>query len=284
LVATSGPALVEFSVVTRFSLTWAASAVLLGGGVAYAQTIDSCQSSVGPHETGVLVADLTCSADSAGITILDRGTLDMQGHTLTRTTDGSGFSWRQGIRCVGFCTITSTTPQRGKIIGNSDPESIGIALDGTRARVSNVEISGFQLGISYPLPITEPPRKRLHIEGVTISAIESATRVFKVRGADINIGPTQRGIGGRVVKLDRLTCNGPTEYCVSGGKVRLREPDLTGATDGVRAARLIASDGSIVGNSVDLLTVKQPKLSNLMCDKSAQYDAPTESWGVCALD
>lgn len=216
---------------------------------AYLQEIASCDQNFPVLGKAKLTRDLDCSGAVLPNIVIDRGTLDLNGHTLVA---GSNY----GVFCSGNCKIvgpgvitgdgSGVGGGKGVSIRNVDiaVSSIGAAAGGGKIKLDHVTITGAVIGAI----------------GDTGAKIVDSTIMASVGG--VFSGGTNAG-----------------EPC-DKGSLLLRRSSVTGANP----ANCVGADPP--ANCVDVISCKRPKLSASTCGMSCQAGtgAPCTSWGLCSSD
>jgi len=260
------------------------------GAPARALDIAACGQSVPDGETGVLQADLDCSADpaEAAVTLGNASTLDMNGHAIV--AHDLGVSCGSDFHFVG-CTV------RGHGVapsGIGDLSGGGIAGASRRVTVSDVTIHDVASGgivVNQSLAATNVTVLRAGWTGIAANKKLTATNVVASDNASFGIdSPRVRGTN--------VTANGNTfsgvscRRCVLTGLVANGNgfnPFAVGAGAGVQGVRATLLNSTITGNAVDgvpvdIDTFGRPHLVGTTCDHSRQRKDTSRSWGVCQLD
>jgi hypothetical protein len=273
------------------NLALAIAAWLLVVPTAHASDIVACGQVVADGDTGVLQADLDCSADpgEAAVTLGNRSTLDMNGHAIIARFVGVLCTDTPRARCAvrGHGVMPSGT---GKLSGGD----YGIGSGGSRVTVTDVyvhDVGSTGIVANKQLMLTNVVVRRAHtgIDGgahVTATNVTASENEYfgitasRIAGSDITAsGNGYSGVDCQRCVLTRLTAigNGFTDVPVgigagvSGTSVRLVDGNLTGnVVDGVVP--------------VDVDTFRFPRLRNTTCDHSRQRGEPGSSWGLCAAD
>lgn len=252
-----------------------------------AADITACGQEVPSGEIGLVQTDLVCGGPYA-VSLRNRSVLDLQGHSITSVD-------ADGIRCDDFrpsyrCTVTSSGSP-GTLVGEGGHVGIGAF----QLNVNNVAINGFDvawLGHSW----TGPARGRVRASGVTLT--QNGTAMSYWRHAVLeNSTVSDNGVGidaDKSVKVTNVTASNNYLTGVSGK--RIRGDALTalgnGATHpadrvpGVSANRVLLSNSTVTGSSVDIVSRRRPVLVATACDRSTGLPRipDLQPWGVCALD
>jgi hypothetical protein len=260
---------------------------------AYALDITTCDVTVPDKEIGVLQADLDCSESPANchhITLGQRSTLDLNGHSIIASTDSISVACPLARRCV----VLGPGDLSGGLGGIYAPKHL---------TVSNVTIHdtafGVQSGSEGMLRINA-----VHVSGALQTGV-SGGRIF----ADDVSASGGGGTGIRAfgpLRATNLVANdnggagieAAAPYSISGlvannnGQVPNRE-----------GAGLMAfnkgklTNATLTGNSysnpelgplaVDIFASRPPKVFGVTCDHSLQFVTLSQAgapWDICALD
>jgi hypothetical protein len=263
----------------------------LSGSPARALDITTCGQSVPDEDTGVLQADLDCSADptEAAVTLGKSSTLDMNGHAIIARV--------VAVTCGSDARAPSCTI-RGHGVAPSGVGDIsggaGIVGAPRRVTVSDVtvhDVAGGGIVVNQSLIATNVTVLRAGWTGISANKKLTATNVVASDNASFGIdSPRIRGT--------TVTANGNTFSGVSGRRCIITglvangnglNPYSTGAGAGVQAVRATLLDSTLTGNAidgvpVDVETFGRPRLAGTTCDHSRQHGDPSRSWGVCQLD
>src|SRR5262249_1920173 len=111
--------------------------LFLAGRAALAFDIFSCPASIPADDTGTLQNDVSCVGASVGVHGAARGTLDMNGHTIT--DGGTGGS---AVKCEGrHCTVKGPGEITGGPFGG-----VEVAIN-TRLTINDVNVHGVDNGL-----------------------------------------------------------------------------------------------------------------------------------------
>jgi len=246
---------------------------LLGGGTSRALDISSCDQSVAANDTGVLQADLTCSAQT-GVTLGQGATLQMNGHSITGDLNTLGYV---GAYCSGG---------RCRIEGPGEFSLFAVALTMGRG---TMELSDLDLHDNVDAAVVGTFRvvannvtchdnaqclvaRSLRATGFTATGHSSAAITVgkSIRGSDLNVSNNAREgiVTGRFSVVDlTATGNGYAALVANAGGT-LTDSTLTG-------------NGTLVGGT-DLATEGRPRLVNTTCGHSSDQHGGT--WGICTND
>jgi hypothetical protein len=254
------------------------------GRITLAFDILSCGELIPERDTGVLVSDIDCGgAFDYGVGVLDRGTLDMNGHVI------KGVYGAAVVACLGrHCTVRGP----GEI---ADSSSDGVSLTGLATlTIGDVDIHGVRTGIVGD-DVGVPSHTRVIATNVTLTNnLAGMLFVGTLKGDDIVA--SNNGFGGLTVErrliATNVTTNGNGVSGVSGPRLHVRVTGLTanGNHDcGMLATSARLQDSTLTGNNgfargVDLATVRRPRLTNVTCVKSGKIGDPGNNWGVCSGD
>jgi hypothetical protein len=242
-------------------------------------------------ETGVLQADLDCSADpaEAAVTLGNRSTLDMNGHTIVAREIGVSCGSEFGFsRCEvrGHGVAPSGV---GELSGGA-----GIVAADKRVIVSDVyvhDVAGGGIVVNQRLALTNVTVIRAGWSGIVANKRLTATNVEasdndsfgidapRVTGSNVTAnGNRFSGVSCRRCVITGLTANGNgvTDIAV-------------GAGGGLQGGGALLIDSTLTGNvvdgvPVDIDTFRRPHLVNTTCEHSRRRADPSTSWGVCSAD
>lgn len=271
-------------------LVGSAVAVLFFAGPALAFDVTACGQAVPPGEEGVLMADLVCDRLPQGnppaVTVGSRGTLNLNGHTITAPHNTAVTANTGGISVLG----------PGELTGNS------IAIQGFGPlTVTNVSIHDNQVGI-----ITDLDSRRGTVRATNVSIMNSID--------DFGNGGPGLGLQANTVIADGLTVTNATFDGLFIRRIRGRNviasdnghghpicgglgfgivadtvhlANLTAQNNGsagvIANKRLILRDSTVTGNTgeftcnIDVFAERRPDLRNTICGKS-------NGWHVCQND
>jgi hypothetical protein len=299
-------------------ISLSSGALLLLATPVFAVDIVTCGQIVPPSETGVLVADLDCSASAEpfSVTLRSEAILDLNGHTLTGPPAGEDSSSAAAVRCdpaeetcvssrcVNYCvdsnkpcTVTSSTGM-GTIVG-----STGIVAD--RSLVAgNLHVTaantGIILGYRGRLRATN-----LLLDGdasVSIRAVPLSLCADVYKGGKLALeNVTVSGGGVMVAYQGKITARDLLIQDNATGGISTERLTLTRATVrdnggiGVLADRMRLSDSEVTGNlylgsPMDVATGgggQMPSLRDTTCDRSGKFNYNFDyagTWGICAGD
>jgi hypothetical protein len=270
--------------------------VLLHAVPAAAVDITSCGEIVPAGQTGVLMADLDCTAspvDVPNVELRAGATLDMNGHSLSRQDPGNGIA----ILCPSRsrCTIKGPGTIFGHVIASSggnqviedvtvqDVESGILAyIHGTprlgKLRLTNVTVTGAEYAGVYA--------NRVTAENLQVVGTEEGFGIYGgVRGTNIVASDNGGGgIVGKRVRIDGLVATnnggGGAPFSFGGvyapsGIVSLRNSTVTGNQ---------ADYSPETSGQIDIIA-RRARLANTTCGHSVYDDAVgLDSLGVCAGD
>ncbi len=254
----------------------------LVGRLAFGFDIVSCGDTVPENDTGVLQADMSCGGAFVGVTVLDEGTLDMNGHAITDVGTGGSAVACQGRRC--------TVQGPGEIHGGLFS---GVAIAArTRLTISDVTIDGVNAGIVGP-GFGLPPRNMVIASNVTLTNNHNGMLfVGTIKGTNIVASNSTSGPGldvQRRMVATNVTTNDNSASGIFGGRLRITGLTANGNGDaGVRSIKAALRDSTLTGNGgfgigVDLATIRRPVVTNVTCNKSGMIGG-SGNWGVCAND
>ena len=302
-------------------------AVLLGVvGTGFAQVeVTECGQVVPARQTGVLMVDLDCpvEAGSAVVTLEERASLEMNGHTISGGWQGVQVLGRRGtIRGPGQIVAGDWEGTGRRIVFERRLEINDVTVDGgawegianrygnlgyllaTNVTVNNVRDYGVFVG---------------KLKGSNLTANGNGFTGFNVarlKATDITAnGNGHYGISaGRIGRSTNITANGNARdgiwtnrgirscrnVTASGngeaGVLSYKTSTMIGFTAtgnagpgysshlaGVRLIDATLSGNDTAGHGIDILTARPPRLVNTVCDLSENSETG-ESWGVCSLD
>lgn len=262
------------------------AAMVLFASPAFAEDVTTCGQVV---SSGVLVADLDCSAHpSSAVTVSDRGTLDLAGHTITVGAD-------YGIACERRCTIDGNG---GAIVGT------GVRGIHSFHKRSEIQASNLTITVSRPAPLIS-----YGITGATISIDDctidgSGIGVHATRSIEATGTQVQNASDG-LSSMRKISVENSTLSNNVRGAVAERKLDATGVTvtgndyAGLVGRKVRAATSTVTGNGsvvdcpaaqygcADVLA-RKAGLEVVACDTSARVDRdllPTgETLGICSND
>jgi hypothetical protein len=238
----------------------------------------------------VLAGDLDCSAEisDAPTVLLENGTLDLAGFTITgRTLTGTGgdetfetVACGKNCAIVGPGTIVGSSVGKNAVVGFTDWEN------GNRIKVINATVSGGEFGVMA---------RHVHMSGSTITGNRS-TGIWaffaRVEGSTISgnglgvDGIVRAGVFGQIksrVETSNVTGNGMAG--VLGWKLRIDDSTVTGndafADCGTRICADLAANLSLKvrGGSCDTSLRVEEAAINQPLPMGA-----LPNWEVCTLD
>ena len=257
--------------------------------------VSTCGTVVPSGDTGILEADLDCSAAPAtqpAVVLANRAALSLGGFTLTGAANGTAVRCSRNCTVQGPGTITSAPANSG-----ARAACIRALLDAgapprsQRLKIENLSLTGCGQGV---LGDTGTLGAKLTVTGVVATGNDSSFVAASIRARDVTasngsgagfVVPTGKMIGINVHADD----NDPAG--VVAARVSLTDSTAIGNTAfGVQtltgAAKLRRT--TVTGSSLcDVLSARPPQVSELTCDTSARWIPPNgigESWGVCAND
>jgi hypothetical protein len=225
---------------------------------------------------GELAADLDCSTYEEDAVEIDKGTLFLNGFTITGIAEfqPTGERATRTVQCNGRCKIRGP----GSIRGGGFHGAIG---GGTRMTLQNVDISNTPVTGVYAADLS---MRRSTVSGNGKIGVFHVGNKLKIIDSEINDN------GSRAI----MTFGADT-------KVRMRRATITGnAGHGILTHdKLSIRDSTITGNGLDpvgcdyylslgmpcadITTTAAPKVLNTDCDTSVNFDTGT-TWNVCAFD
>jgi hypothetical protein len=236
---------------TKMAFALSVLLALAGASAAYAQTVvDSCGQDV---ESGILTADLDCSASAASYGVkVTRGKLDLGGFTITAPSGGVA------VFCGGFGATSCRVTGPGTVIGTILPTVM------KAYKLSNLTIHA----AGFPDFLGSATRVRL--DRVTATGFDRV----------INGGVRLR------ITDSQLVGSATSTTGVYSGRTTIVRSSITGFGNvGVESAyslRLV--DTSVTGNGTDIASGSLPKLQGTStCGTSINYSTFT-TWGVCTND
>ena len=296
--------------------------VFLGtGGMALAEVdITECNQFIPAQEVGVLQADLDCDlapgtrrcnlepevecvtdddCSKGRCVVFDQAvilgpnaTLQMNGHTIRGGT--------QGVICLskpgpmGHHNASSTIQGPGEI---TDPQSVGINHQSRRLVAENLIITGASFA-----GILSPSAGRVELTNVTVRGGRfGVSNIRRLRATNLTVSDTEEyGIQADKIQGANITLDNNMAGLRGGTRVdglvatNNRGPAVEGLYLGVRLQNATLSNNDALGEGIDILSERRPRLENttcsrserLVCDPTNQWDCtrPGESWGVCSLD
>ena len=248
-----------------------------------ATDVASCGQKIGPGDTGVVAADIDCSAADgifAAVLLGDNATLMLNGHTITGRTSAS---LPRVVGVAGDAARRITIVGPGVIAGSST----GITGGMTRVTVSGVTLRDNEYSIDVALG-------KLLVSNVDSTSTVSGISARAIRADHVTVTTNYAGncIFGKQISGSDVTVSG----CHGGvdmlGSVRLTRLDArNNLTIGVAGEHVTLVDSIVTGNifigqPLDILTATPPRLVSTQCGTSARVEnhviGPT--WGVCAND
>lgn len=272
----------------------AAVGVTVAGAADSAEIIDVTDCNPGlivAGEIGVLRNDIVCETTS--INIGKNGKLDLAGHTITKienlASNLPGWAQEHAVYCGKKCTIFSSATTPGRIVGpGGGVDDVIYGIEGgtyyddtscKRMRVENVEISGFDSGISAGDARLFLFDADLH-DNLYAGALAERLTAKRVVADDNGHGVTASRI-----KLREFSCDGSNFRCVSGSWVKVREAVVTNSDTGIYGRHMRVIDSTVTSNVLDIASENFPRLEGTTCETSMQIlVADPQPWGVCSLD
>jgi hypothetical protein len=250
-------------------------AALLTPTPAAALDITTCGVTVPDGETGVLQADLDCSADPAenAVTLGKRSTLDMNGHAIVDRD--KGVHCGSDIRSLG-CAVRGSGDISG---GNYGIGGASRTITVSDVSVHDVAIDG--IVVNDRLVVTNVSVLRSGVNGITAGKRLTATNVIvsdneygglsgeNLTGTDVTANDNgYSGVTCKRCRLIRLTANG-------NGTEEIQ----VGAGGGVQGVNVMLTDSVLTGNFVDddlvdIDSYRRPRVVNTTCDHSRQRTDP----------
>jgi hypothetical protein len=262
---------------TRWRLVAVALLVFSPRGAGAIIAITACGAIVPEREVGLLAADLACTENANSVTLLNRATLDLAGHTLTH---GGGPA---AVRCDSSrCAVLSSAPggtlvtATTAIIGNRVDVS-DCAIDVTNTTTSGDVINAFKINAT-----------NVRVTNATSSAFLG----LKIRATNLELVDCWVGVTALSrFRGDLVTVTGGGYGIIAANRARVTGLTIHGADyDGVRGRSVTLLDSDVTGNATiggaDLDTARRPTLLNTLCGTSLVLADPptTATWGVCQND
>jgi len=274
--------------VTCLSSLWAAAAC------ADPTPVTDCGQTV---TIGVLTADLDCTgAPGFAVTIEDKGSLDLAGHTLVGTADYGQIPFPDlsgGVNCQGGCTISGGTIAAPASLPDGAWQSHGLYSDEFHGMgnvvVSDVELTGWTgTGIRG---------RRITISNSTFTANNIGVSGRRVEMDNCVFNGNWRGMQVmRKGSVSNTTVADSSEYGIfSSSRLDLVNSLISNSGEiGFEAGRLRAQ-GSTIENSCqstlepDCADIRAPRGRRPRLDGSSTcgtslFFGGTGTWGVCAND
>jgi hypothetical protein len=307
--------------------SWVVLCVALAGTAliarsALATAVTNCGETIAAGDTGVLQADLRCSASPFGVRLRPLSTLDLNGHAIKGGSAtyavvigvGTGDQTELYEQGKGDFTIIGPGSISGVIV---DPNLVVgtyacVVLNDGYAQITSasgsIDIHGCVFGVVGNLEEYSTSRARavvdhavLHdnvFEGVTVRHLTvSDVTAYNNGGAGIHAitaltatnSVSYDNFSQGFFATAKLQGTNLTAYGNGVGAESFKNLDVTGlmATGnteaGVKSLRRVRlRNSTITGNSLDILSGKRPNLSSTTCGTSANYSSVT--WGVCTND
>jgi hypothetical protein len=291
--------------------------ILVRGAVA--SDVTSCGATIGAGETGVLQADLDCTAGAYGVRLLPAATLDLNGHRLSvgLQADAAVVGVRNAGDPIGSGSGNFTIVGPGEIAGDGQ-ELAGtiygtygcIVLNDGRARITSptgtVDIHGCIYGVVGSSSGGSPNGGRLVVDHASLhDNVFDGVAVSRLAASDVDASSNGgQGLGAYVVQLLNVTANdNPRGHGVFGAQTLkgvnvTANRNYTGAEcwRTLKVRGLVASENvlfgaaggkvRLVGSTVesngvaDVQSVQLPQLVDTTCGTSMDHDGA--SWGICA--
>jgi hypothetical protein len=255
--------------------------LLIGSGVCFATDVTTCGQTVVDGDTGVLQADLDCSAASgvfAAVLVRNKATLSLNGHTIIGRLD--------------IAAVAGDVARRFAVVGPGAITGAGTGISGglrTRVTIRDVDLSHNQDGIDVALGkldltnvTIESDRsgivgaKTIHAQTLTVTTNGNGDCILgdSIHGTDVTVTGCYTGIGVLgSARLQRLNAIGNVTIGVDAGRVRLIDSAVTG--------------NIFIGQPLDILSKRRPLLIRTSCGVSRQKlidGSVGPTWGVCADD
>jgi Right handed beta helix region len=199
--------------------------------VAAATEVNTCGQTL--SGSGYLSADLDCSAYVGSAVIIERGSLDLRGFTLTDGSVG-------GVRCDRSCTISSEPPGGMIMGGGGGIFGPGVGVGKVNIRLKGVIIQSNTGGTgAAPSRLRLQPLDRVITSHGSIRVVDSTVMNNGFDGVTPSAG----------LLILRSTISGNTGYGASGQNTRVIESFVTGnGEQGVEGEGLTVRDSTISGN------------------------------------
>jgi hypothetical protein len=252
-----------------------------------------CGVEVPRGETATLEEDVVCSVDAPivgnnGSILLRRGArLELNGHTIRLT----GTAQLSPIYCEGRCTVVGPGRLTSDFVGGGI-----VSFASGRIVVRDVTIDTLIAGV-YAF------RARVDLTNVDMNVKVFGVHARRISVNDVGVNLTSpapdscvlTSSKGSIKGTDlRLTGCGGDAALWAEGKVDLTNLTSVGGLVGVRTTgRLRLVDSTITGSTwpggLDIVSARQPFLTNTICGHSARLDhnfpvGPLTTWGVCSDD
>lgn len=253
--------------------------LLIGSGVCSATDVTVCGQKIVDGDTGVLEADLDCSAAPgilAAVLIGNGATLSLNGHTVTGRPD--------------IAAVAGDVARRFAVVGPGTITGAGTGIAGalkTRVTIRDVDLSENDFATDVPLGTVD-------LTSVTVESHHSGISAGTVRAQTLTVTTNDSGdcILGRTIRGTDVTVTGCHTGIGALGSARLQRLTATGnVTIGVSAARVRLLDSVVTGNifigqPLDILSTRRPSVIRTTCGVSRQLigDVVGATWGVCADD
>jgi hypothetical protein len=292
-----------------------AGALAFGDVRAMATDITACGATIAPGDTGVLQADLDCSAAPIGVLVLTHGVLDLNGHTISggdvttatvqgaKKADGTG---RGNFRIVGPGEISGTGRNYNAPVGTGACVQVHDGRVTISSGTETVDIHGCVYGILGSAGMT--PGGKAHVsldhvdlhdhvlDGAAVGALD-ASDVEATDNGGQGLGASKTLKATNVAARNNLHGHG----LFAGTNLRATSVEVTGNYDGAEAWKTLkVSDATVTGNAlrgvagthvivlnstitgnvaVDVLSRTMPVVRNTTCGTSSDFNSM--SWHVC---
>ena len=262
---------------------------------ALALDITSCGQTVPPGEQGVLVTDLVCprlpEGNPPAVAVGDRGTLNLNGHSITAPSNTA---------------VVSVAPDRGfvrmAVVGPGEIKGSGLAIEsGGPITLTNLSIHDNENGVLNELDNRHGVVRATNVSivntvedpvghggGVGLQTNTVIADGLTVTGATFDGLFVRRIRGKNVIASDsghgHPICGG-LGFGIVSDSVHLT--NLTAQNNGsagvIANKRLVLRDSTVTGNTgeftcdIDVFAERRPFLRNTICGKS-------NGWNVCQHD
>jgi len=262
---------------------------------ANAISIDTCGTSIPPHEVGTVTSDLVCSSPTPAVTLGLGATLDLNGHRIQGISSEPQVSHSVVLCSDKRCTILGP----GEVVGNDGISSYGDCIAGAGVKTTTKAVGVIDVhDCSNGLLVSIGRIQDVRAHGCQIGVYGGKTvRLRRVDVSDNAIGIWSHQVGGSSV-----VANGNTSFGVAAvgsfGAVHLNE--LTATSNGgagvigyaasLRNSTVTGNDG--YGQGIDLASARPPRIHATTCVKSGMVDGPyvngppalLGAWHVCSGD
>lgn len=299
----------------RRGLTLLVALRVLAGTPATATDITTCGVTIAPGDTGVLQADLDCSAAPIGVLVLPGGELDLNGHAIaggdvTQATvqgakkpDGTG---RGNFRIVGPGEISGTSQDYNAPRGTSACVQVNDGRVMISGGAGTVDVHGCVYGVLGSRGVT--PNGKAHVsldhvdlhdllfDGAAVGALDAsdvsatnnggqglgASKTLKAHNVAARNNLHGHGLfAGTNLMASSIEVTGNYDGAEAWKTLKVSDATVTGnALSGVAGAHVIVIDSTVTGNvAVDVLSRSRPVVKNTTCGTSLDFNSV--SWHVC---